>query len=100
MSSKARYLMSLLATALIFIAINAISRFRVPPCCDFFYSYGFPVPFLIEGGFAGIRRFLCDGVFIDLCAVLVLAYFISWAWKRFLDRSSLISAQKVDPSNV
>jgi hypothetical protein len=88
MSGKARYLMSLLATALIFAFALVWQMLLLPNCADCFYEYGFPLPFYRIGGFVTIRLVLWHGLLIDLAALLLFSQFIFWAWKKFSERRS------------
>gem|GEM_PF-5844221 len=74
--------------------VNVVDILLPQKCCDFIFSLGFPMPFLRVGGYGGIRQFLWPGALVDLIAPVILACFISWVWKRFLNEKSLISAPK------
>ncbi len=88
MSSKFRYLISLLSTTLFFVFVILRQMLLLPSCADCFYEYGFPLPFYRTGGFVTIRLVVWHGLLIDLAILLLFSQFIFWAWKEFSERGS------------
>jgi hypothetical protein len=86
MTRRVRYGISLLASTALFAVINLFILLRIPSCCDFIYPYGFPLPFFVRGGMAGIREFLLSGLVIDVVVLIMFAAAISWTWKRLSSR--------------
>lgn len=65
----------------LFAAGNAWSwlRHKIDPvCCDQEMTVGFPFPFHISGGIAGIETFYVLGLLLDLTLALTLAVLATW----------------------
>jgi len=77
-----RYTTGLLVSALAFVVVNIIDRFRLPTCSDCFLRHGLPFTFYHEGGFAGGAGFVWSGVAGDIVAMVILGIAIGWAWSR------------------
>jgi hypothetical protein len=88
MTSMARYFLCLVGVALVFTTINVVHVSRMPSCCDYIYSYGFPLPFFVKGGFGGIRQFVWNGLLIDLIALTLFAWLMSWVWQKISLRNT------------
>jgi hypothetical protein len=64
-----------------FILANAWSwlRHRISPtCCDQEVTVGFPVPFHISGGIAGLSNFYVLGLLLDITIALTVAVLLTW----------------------
>jgi hypothetical protein len=64
-----------------FIFANAFSwaRHRFwPICCDQEVTIGFPVPFHISGGIAGLSNFYLLGLMLDTVLALTVAVTLTW----------------------
>jgi len=65
----------------IFVVANAGSWLRHrfwPICCDQEITIGFPVPFHISGGTAGLSRFYTLGLLLDVTIALTVAVLLTW----------------------
>lgn len=65
----------------VFIAANAWSWVRHrfwPICCDQEVTIGFPVPFHISGGIAGLSNFYLLGLLLDIVVALTIAVTLTW----------------------
>lgn len=74
------------ATWLIFAAANFWSWLRhklFPVCCDQEMSVGFPFPFHISGGIAGVSDFFLLGLMLDLATAVTVAISVTWFVKLF-----------------
>jgi hypothetical protein len=72
----------------IFLIANAWSWIRHrfwPICCDQEITIGFPVPFHISGGIAGLSNFYLLGLLLDVSIALTSAILITWI-VRLIDR--------------
>ena len=49
-----------------------------PICCDQEVTMGFPVPFHISGGIAGISNFYLLGLLLDIVLALTIAVTLTW----------------------
>ncbi len=49
-----------------------------PICCDQEITTGFPVPFHIGGGIAGLSNFYLLGLLLDISIALTTAIMITW----------------------
>ena len=66
---------------IIFVFANAWSYLRHqfwPICCDQEMTIGFPVPFHISGGIAGLSNFYFLGLFLDIAIALTVAILLAW----------------------
>ena len=52
-----------------------------PVCCDQELAVGFPVPFHISGGIAGMSNFYLLGLLLDISIALTIALTITWLAK-------------------
>ena len=71
-------------TMLIFVALNLMSWLRhrlFPVCCDQELAVGFPFPFHISGGIAGISEFYILGLLLNISTALTVAVSITWIAK-------------------
>lgn len=69
-----------------FVLANAWSwlRHRLwPICCDQEMTIGFPVPFHISGGIAGLSRFYVLGLLLDVTIALTAAVLVTWIVRFF-----------------
>ena len=65
----------------VFVAANVWSwaRHRFwPVCCDQEITIGFPIPFHISGGIAGMANFYLLGMLLDIAVALTVAVTITW----------------------
>lgn len=65
----------------LFAAANLWSWLRhrlSPTCCDQEMTVGFPVPFHISGGIAGMSNFYALGLLLDLAIFLTIALTATW----------------------
>jgi len=65
----------------VFLIANGWSWLRHrfwPTCCDQEITVGFPVPFHISGGIAGLSNFYLLGLLLDACIALTTAILITW----------------------
>jgi len=65
----------------LFIAANVWSWVRHqiwPVCCDQEVTVGFPVPFHISGGIAGMSNFYVLGLLLDIVVALTIAVTLTW----------------------
>lgn len=65
----------------LFIAANTWSwaRHRIwPTCCDQEVTIGFPVPFHISGGIAGMSNFYLLGLLLDIAIALTISVTLTW----------------------
>jgi hypothetical protein len=65
----------------LFAAGNAWSwlRYKIDPvCCDQEMTVGFPFPFHISGGIAGLESFYVLGLLLDIILALTLAVLATW----------------------
>ena len=72
---------SFLITIALFAIGNAWSWLRHkidPPCCDQEMTIGFPFPFHISGGIAGLESFYVLGLLLDIVLALTLAVLVTW----------------------
>jgi hypothetical protein len=76
-----------MASTLVFGSISVVRLLHLPSCCDFIRAYGFPLAFFIEGGFAGIKKFILSGFVVDLVVLVAFAGAVSWTWKRLSERT-------------
>ena len=70
-----------IGTIALFILANAWSWLRHwfwPICCDQEMTIGFPVPFHISGGIAGLSNFYVLGLLLDITIALTAAVLITW----------------------
>ena len=68
-------------TIILFALGNAWSwlRHKVDPlCCDQEITIGFPFPFHISGGIAGLDSFYVLGLLLDIVLALTLAVLVTW----------------------
>ncbi len=49
-----------------------------PLCCDQEMTIGFPFPFHISGGIAGLETFYTLGLLLDIVLALTLAVLVTW----------------------
>ncbi len=49
-----------------------------PKCCDQEMTVGFPFPFHISGGLAGLESFYMLGLLLDIVVALTLAVLVTW----------------------
>lgn len=64
-----------------FIFANTFSWARHqfwPICCDQEVTIGFPVPFHISGGIAGLANFYPLGLMLDIVLALTVAVTLTW----------------------
>jgi len=54
-----------------------------PVCCDQEMTIGFPVPFHISGGIAGLSNFYVLGLLLDVTIALTAAVLITWIVRLF-----------------
>ncbi len=69
-----------------FIAANGWSWVRhrfSPECCDQEMTIGFPVPFHISGGIAGLSQFYLLGLLLDAAIALTIAVLMTWIVRLF-----------------
>ena len=69
------------STVLIFAAANHWSWIRhplFPICCDQEISIGFPFPFHVSGGIAGMSNFYILGLLLDAVTVVTVAVLLTW----------------------
>jgi hypothetical protein len=52
-----------------------------PVCCDHELTIGFPVPFHISGGLAGLSNFYLLGLLLDISIALTIAVTVTWLVK-------------------
>lgn len=74
------------STALLFAAANLWSWIRhklFPICCDHEISVGFPFPFHVSGGIAGISEFYILGLLLDIVTALTVAVLVTWIVEIF-----------------
>jgi hypothetical protein len=67
-----------------FVIANAWSWMgqRIDPvCCDQELTVGFPVPFHISGGIAGLSNFYLLGLLLDISIALTTAVTVTWIVK-------------------
>ena len=57
-----------------------------PVCCDQEASIGFPVPFHISGGIAGLSEFYLLGLLLDIVTALTFAVTLTWIARLFSHR--------------
>ena len=72
---------SFLITITLFAIGNAWSwlRHKIDPlCCDQEITIGFPFPFHISGGIAGLDSFYVLGLLLDITLALTLAVLVTW----------------------
>ena len=72
---------SFLITITLFAIGNAWSWLRHkidPQCCDQEMTVGFPFPFHISGGIAGLDSFYVLGLLLDIVLALTLAVLVTW----------------------
>ena len=63
----------------IFANIGSWLRYHFWPIgCDQAATVGFPVPFHISDGVAGLSNFYVLGLFLDVTIALTIAVFITW----------------------
>ncbi len=70
-----------LATALLFVIANAWSWLKqrlFPICCDQEITIGFPFPFHISGGLAGVENFYVLGLLLNIVLAFTLAVSAAW----------------------
>ena len=79
--SRARYARSFLAVLCLFWVVNLVDFKRYAPA-DFFIRRGFPVPWVMQGGFLHIHRIIWFGAAADFVVVLAVATVLGWAWTR------------------
>jgi len=75
-----------LGTAGLLAIANVFSwlRHRISPiCCDQEMTVGFPVPFYISGGVAGLSNFYLLGLLLDITITLTLAVLATWFTRLF-----------------
>ena len=75
-----------LATMAFFAVGNAWSwlRHKIDPvCCDQEMTVGFPFPFHISGGIAGLETFYVLGLLLDVVLALTLAVSATWIATAF-----------------
>ena len=66
---------------LVFAVANALSVLRptfAPACCDQEVSVGFPFPFHVSGGIAGLSQFYVFGLLLDIVVPVTLAVLAVW----------------------
>ena len=71
-------------TLLVFASLNLWTWARhgfVSNCCDREISYGFPIPFHISGGIAGMSDFYVLGLLLDVSIALTTAVLVTWIVK-------------------
>lgn len=56
-----------------------------PICCDQEITIGFPVPFHISGGIAGLSNFYVLGLLLDITIALTAGVLLTW-FVRFIRR--------------
>jgi hypothetical protein len=64
-----------------FVLANGWSWLRhivAPVCCDQELTIGFPMPFHISGGIAGISSFYLLGLLLDIVITLTFAIAATW----------------------
>ena len=72
---------SFLITIFLFAIGNTWSwlRHKIDPlCCDQEMTIGFPFPFHISGGIAGLESFYVLGLLLDIVLALTLAVLVTW----------------------
>ena len=77
---------SFLITIILFAIGNAWSwlRHKIDPlCCDQEMTIGFPFPFHISGGIAGLESFYVLGLLLDIVLALTLAVLVTWIATAF-----------------
>jgi hypothetical protein len=57
-----------------------------PICCDQEVTIGFPVPFHISGGIAGLSNFYVLGLLLDVTIALTIAVLVTWMVRLFMRR--------------
>jgi hypothetical protein len=57
----------------VFLAANFATLITHPGCCDRFDGIGFPLPFHLSGGIAGVSNFYPIGLTLNLLIALTLA---------------------------
>jgi hypothetical protein len=75
-----------LITIVLFAIGNAWSwlRHKIDPlCCDQEMTVGFPFPFHISGGIAGLESFYVLGLLLDIVLALTLAVLVTWIATAF-----------------
>ncbi len=57
----------------LFLSANIWSFFAHPECCDQYDRIGFPLPFHLSGGIAGIAEFYPIGLTLNVLIALTIA---------------------------
>ena len=81
-SQARRYLISIAVFVFVWSVANYWHFKRPVLCADCVTDYGLPIPFLVEGGFVTLRRWVWGALIADIFLVFGAALVIGWAWSR------------------
>ena len=69
----------------LFVGANLYSyNMAEPPCCDFYASFGFPLPLGTVGGFAGNGGVLWSGLIADTLIGVCTSLVSGWVFAKSL----------------